>query len=340
MRAWLITLLCLGFVSQAFAAPGPGLVLPLNMDALLSISSRLGFADLYQASYVSKGFCALTGQAVKKFYTIRHKEKLYLNYTTILHELDALIQATGKGRGAAEATMDLMASPQFACIRSILEARFGYCIRFANGRLPEFNLLEPSLDILNDMHKVAALPYVLDQNSRCALSIAYIRELAGRGRVDLLNQLAFSGINYGGFRQLMSIPLPEAVVLMAAKCLQKNDPALQFSKTLGLVGLGDQAASLPENSLVPLFLMPYLYGESIVIPASCIFSFGLSASSISFWMYLMMKKREEAQGLVASVLQHGDSKTRHLASTFIETVSGNQLDGQEKDDYQALLTRF
>lgn len=77
---------------------------------------------------------------------------------------------------------------------------FGFCIRFANGRLPGFNLYEPSLNILNDIYKATVLPYFFDPNSSCGLWKAYICGLAERGRVDWLNRLGFLGINYSGFR--------------------------------------------------------------------------------------------------------------------------------------------
>ena len=49
------------------------------------------------------------------------------------------------------------------CIHSILEAQFGYCIRFIGKGLLEFGLKDVLLDILNDERRVSVLPYVLDQ---------------------------------------------------------------------------------------------------------------------------------------------------------------------------------
>lgn len=72
----------------------------------------------------------------------------------------------------------------------------------------------------------------------------------------------------------MSAPLLKVVGLMATKRPEKNDTALEFPRMPGLAGLEDQAASLPENSVVPQFRVPYLCEKSVGIPESCISALG------------------------------------------------------------------
>lgn len=263
-----------------------------------------------------------------------------LNYTIILHEFDTLIQDAGNVGEMSRINVILESSLPYECIKSILEAKFGYCIRYIEGNLPEFCLKDVYLDILDDERKVSVLPYVLDQMIYNYRWLYFISALLDRGRFELLSQLKFAKISDYYFMELMSIAVPEAVVMVATRSLEKNEPTMPLLSLLALAGFGPRVASSPEICRVPLFIVRYLHGKEAPIPKSFVFIDGLDKSSIPFWMYMLKKEPGEATKLLNLVLKHGDYKTQHLANAFRKTVSSSALEGPELDVYRAILSRF
>lgn len=338
--AWLLTLLCLLRVGLAFAAPGPSIEASLSRDVLLTVLLELEFADLYQVSCASKGLCPLANQAIRALYGIQLGGRAYLNYTSLLHEFDRLVRDGLYGKGTAEADGMPGVSPHCMCIQSILEAQFGCCIKHVKDRLPEFYLHDSSLDILNHRQKLSVLPYVVDQMASGQRWVHYIRGLAELGRFDLLDQVTFSKLNAHYFVWLMSVPLPEAVVAAAAKSLCENEPSSKLSGLIAWAVLADQTAALPESCQVPLYLLRYLHGNGARLPQSAVLVDGLEESSIPFWIYVSATEANGARELLELVLKHGDAGAKRLARVFLEPISSSDLEGPQRDVYQAVLTRF
>lgn len=341
MFAWLLTLFCLLSVGRPSKVVEPPTEILLNADVLLITFLKLGLADLYRISYVSRSFRGPADQAIRVLYCSQSGEKVYPNYTLLLRELDGLVECEGGNLGTvAEASTAPKAGLPLMCIQSMLEARFGYCIKYDGEGMPTFCLREVCLDILNDEKKVSVLPYILDQNSEHPQWIRFIYGLIELGRFDLLDQLTFPKIDTDGMHELASASVPDSVLVAASKSLQKNEPALHLAGLFALAESGNQNATLPENEAAPLFLLPYLCERNISIPKSCTFILGLDPSSLRFWMYILQDRVGKAQGMVSLVLEQGDTKAKYLVSVFSELVSVTGAQCYEMDVYQAMLIRF
>lgn len=339
MLAWLLALPCLLAASLELEAPRVSAAGALPRDIQTIIFSMAGLAALYQASCVSKEWCVLARLTIGSLYEIKHGGKAFWNYTTLLRELDALMQGAEEGQGVAEANAAPGASADFACIKSILEAQFGYCFKVVAGRLPEFRLKDASLDILNDEQRISVLPYCLDQQILKENWVHFIVGLVELGRFDLLEQVAFLKIGPVDFRRLMSVRLPESVILAASTSLQRNGPTLDLSNLLAYAGFGSRAAPLPDGCEVPLYLLRYLHEKSIPLPHNSVITYGLHGSAIPFWTYVLERGTEETAGLMELALEHSSGRAKRLLSMFYEPTSGADLDLPEGDVYQAVLIR-
>lgn len=341
MLAWLLTFVWLISASLVPTSLKLNSEIPLSVDVLMSILWRLGFADLYHASYASKGIRMLVDQAIRGRCCIQHDNKLYLNYTVLLHELDKMAQDVGEGLVVAEANKALEALPPFRCIQFMLEAEFGYCIVCTDESLPKYDLNDIAFDIVNDKKQVSLLPYVLDHNGKNYMIADWIHELVRLGRFDLLGHMTFEKIDLHLFQRLISIPLPESMLLAAVKGLQRNEPNSPLSSVLSLTIFGGQTAELPENCQVPLYLVAHMYGKGVAIPVSCTLIDGLHEASIGFWTRLLKRATGEFEVLLTLVLQQGDAGTKLLAKVFHEFVPRDQINrSQEMDVFQAMLIRF
>lgn len=339
MLVWLFVLPYLAAASLLAEAPKLALEMALPKDVLTTILLKIGFADLYQASYVSKGCRSLVDQFIRSFYGFQYGGKTFLNYTRILRDLDVLVQGIGKNAGIAEATGILNASAHFTCIRSMLEVRFGYCIRCDEDCLPTFYLPHCSLGILNVQSAVSVLPYLLDHAMGHHLWVGLLRGLVELERSDLLHQLTLAKIDEGCLRKLMSVSLPESVLLAAVGSLQRNEPASELSRLLALAESEDQAAAFPGECRMPLFVLHYLHMRGARIPERCIFINGSQESSVGFWMHLISTESRRRE-LVDMVLRHGDDDSKLLASVWHGAVSYQSLSAENADIFQAMLIRF
>lgn len=312
----------------------------LPKSVLMIILSKLELPDLHQVSRLSRCFRKLAGQDTRVPYGILHKGETYVDYTKVLYELDRLVQAAGTDKSVTEATTALMASPRFMRIKSILQAEFGYCIKYVEGRLTEFYLHGVSLDILNDERKIWAVPYVIDQDLDDFGGADLTEGLLDRARLDLVHRLKFSRISSHGFLGLMSIIVPESVLVTAARSLRKNEPASELAGWLSWAMFDEQPVSLPESGRIPLFLLPYLLRKNIPIADGQVLVDGLDESAMSFWGRLLTKPAEEASEILALVLKHGDDETKLIARAFYEPLSEDDYDIYYRDFYQAALIRF
>lgn len=332
MLVWLIALPCL---VAANLVPD---VLPA--DIMAAIFSIVGFTGLCSTSCVSKEFCQLAKQAIASFCSIQHDGGIYLNYTLILHELDAVVREVSEGHSIGMVSKALTSSPRFVCAQSVLRARFGYCIEFSAKRLPRFYHHDLSFDILNDKQRISVLPYVLDQTTDDSRWMYFIRGLAELGRLDLFQQVTFSNITSARFDKLMSVMLPESVMLTAAESLQRNEPGLELTSLFGFAASGGATICMPASCKIPLFALRYLHEKSVAIPQSCVLTNGLGEASISFWMYVLKIKVSEAEKLLQLVREQGDEGTRYLANTFCPPIFMDAPSLVERDVYQAMLIRF
>lgn len=340
MLAWSTALPCILLAGLSHAALRTSIEGTLPEDVLMAIMLKLDFANLCQASYLAKSFRTRGKQAILALYSTRYGNENFLNYTAILHELDALVQDTGESLGIVEAKKVLKASPHFLCIQRILEAEFGCCIRHGETQLPQFYYLDLVLDIIHHKRKALVLPYVLDQMSDRQLCLIVMEGLVEIGRFDLLAQLKFLKIDTAYFYLLMVISVPKSLVQTAAQCLQENEPKSKLAELLALAKCEDQASPWPEDWQVPLFLLCDLHEKNVPIPEKCVFINGLYEESIRFWMYMLGKGIDDATTLQGFVLKHGSNSTRQLARVFGEQVSTNGMSHSKKAMYQAMLIRF
>lgn len=342
MQRWSLVLLCLVSAGLASATLGADISTALTTDAWLLIFARLGFAGTFQASHVSKGFRRLAFLVIRTLYGIQHDGKGYLNYSKVLYDFDTLVRGAAKDATIAEANEVLKASTHFRHIQSVLQARFGYSIKFTEGCLPEFFLKEVHFDILEDLQRVSVLPYVLDQQLvRQSRWVYFIAGLAERGQFDLLGQLTFAKIDENYFYELMSVPLPKSVIMTAARSLQRNCPTSGLSEMLAWAVFGAQTAVLPEKCEIPLLFLRYLHENAIAVPAGCTFIYGLDRSAVGFWLFLMGREEVDFNELLKLILQHGDSQTKRLASAFYESVPfKSDVDCSEDLNYQTMLIHF
>lgn len=340
MLVWLIGVLFLGSASLASEAPESVFTRTLPGDVMMVILAKLEFGDLYQASYVSKGFRKLIDRAIEMLYGTRRHGRTHLSYTRILHELDRLVLDAKLGRSVAEANMAIGASPRFRGIRTVLEDQFGYCIRYSAADLPKFCLSGVYFDILNDEHKASVLPYVLDQDVDRMNWEHFIRGFIELERFDLLDQVTFSKMTSTCFHKLMSVTVPDSVLVRAAKALQRNEPASELASLLALTEWVPQTAQLPESCTIPIFLLLHLHDSNRLALETHILANGLDESSIPFWLSAFKKEAKEASKLWNLVLKHGDGKTRRLVSAFDGPASCDGMTASEKGAYQAMLIRL
>lgn len=332
MLFWLIALPCL---ISANLAPD---VLPA--DIMAAIFSIVGFTGLCSTSCVSRDFSQLSKQAIASFCSIRHDKSTYLNYTLILHELDAIVREVSEDHSVSEASKALRSSPHFMCAQSVLQAGFGYCIEFSAKHLPKFYHHDLSFDTLNDKQRISVLPYVLDQTADDSRWIHFVRGLAELGRLDLFQQVTFSRITSARFNKLMSVTLPESVMLTAAESLQRNEPDLELASLFDCAASGGETSHMPAGCRIPLFALKYLHEKSVAIPQSCVLTNGLDDASISFWVYVLKIEASEAERLLRLVREQGDEGTKYLANTFYPPTFMHVPSLLERDVYQAMLIRF
>lgn len=342
MLAWIRTLPCLISSILVLTAPQSGVNKGLVQDVRMLIFEKLEFADLYQASYVSEGFRVWADEAIMSLYVIRHGGKAYLNYTSIIHELNSLFADIRMRNLRDMDTAVFNDLPHVSCVRSILEPHFGRCINYNRFNEVCFNEGKVSVHILSDPQKITALPYILDFNFYDSAWIHLIRGLAELKRFDLLGKMAFRKIYKLRFCELMSVSLPGHVLMTAAKSFQAESPGSKLAKLLAFAESGSQAALalLPRDYKPPLLILRYIYEKGIPVPENWIFTDGLKESSLSFWMYVLNSGAEEASNLLGLVLNHGDDKSKYLALAFYELVSPRRLKSGKRDVYQAMLIRF
>lgn len=257
---------------------------------------------------MSRGFQAAAIQISQALYGVQYAGKVYPNYSAIIHELNALLKGAGKDGSIAEASMALTTFPQLLYIRSVLEAEFGYCIEYSKKSLPKFDLDNIHFDILNDQRKITVLPYILDQMIRGSHWINFIRGLLEHGRLDLLSQLKFQKITAKYFKKLESSVVPQAVLLAAAKSVQRNESASALTRLLAFAEFGPQMTTLPEHCQVPLFIFRHLCEKQLSITQNCVFTLGLIEVAIPFWMYVLEMKVTEGKELRRYVSKQGDEK--------------------------------
>lgn len=340
MLAWLVALpcfVCASWITGALQAE-PGAVLP--KEVLLAILSDIGIADLLQAFAVSKSFCVLARQVVKTLYGIQHNGVIYLNQTKLLYRLDMLLLGAGTCDCMAKARKALQASTEFVCIESMLRAKVGYCIKYADKGLPKFCVQGTLLSGLEDERMLSALPYIIDHSSSDSEWIYLIRGLVDRGHHATLAQLTFANISTGRFYKLMSVAAPEALISAARKALQRAEPTSGLSILLSGAGPGHGAAPWPRSGEVPLFILRDLHEKSVSIPEGLLFVDGLCESSMRFWIYVLGKEVNEAEELLRLVLEHGADEAKCLASAFFGPVPSRVSRYPGRDVLQAVLTRM
>lgn len=230
--------------------------LALKVDVVLTTLEDMGLGDLEQALCVTSDFREAVAGVMETVYGLEHAGKIFLNYTTILYELDAVVQGIAEKASLVEAEAILGGSRRFQCLRRILEAEFSVCLDYVEG-LPRFSPKHALLDILYDEKKVSALPYLLDHADHSFYWVHCIQGLAELGRSDLLELVTFSDIWEEEFRKLLGIPLPEFIVRHGAKVFCASEPDQALSRLLAFAVLDREGASILDGP-VPLFALPYL----------------------------------------------------------------------------------
>lgn len=340
MLALLLVVPYVVFASLASGAPESKPEMAWPEDVLMTVFAQAGIAALLQGSRASSNWHRVANQAITALYGIQHGGETHLNYTKVFHEHDALVHSLINEGTETAASMGLEGSPEYLWVRSIIRARFGHCIKYSKGRLPQLDIVEFSLDILNDRQRISAVPYLLDRDVDSRHWIYLIRGLVELGRFDLLDQLSFARIGISHFYKLASLMLPKGIIQRAAEALRKNEACVELGNLVALATPGDHAVSLSDECEVPLLFFRYLHEQGVSLPESCVLTDGLEASSIPFWMYVLQKEARKVEQLLGLVLKHGDTQSKFLANAFYGPVSDFDLLHREKDVYRAMLIHF
>lgn len=314
------------------------MIVPAEMWTAILL--KLGFADLYQTSYVSKNLREWADHVVKKCYINRNNKTGCLNYSAVLRELDVLVRDSIRDNDIVKANGALRSSPHFGCIKSVLEAEFGYCIRYCKEHLPRFDAGEVHVHIVNDAQKISAVPYIIDNMLKDPRLLYFIQGLVELDRPDLFNQMTFSKIDSRRFHTLMSVLLPEPARIAAVKSMLENKPKSKLSQLFACLEPGTQICPLAQDCMLPLFVLPYMHAHKIAVPEKGTLIGGLDEAALSFWTHVLGSSKEHATELLNLVLQYGDAESRRMAGALYEPTSADGLENSEQDVYQAVLIRF
>lgn len=195
-------------------------------------------------------------EALSRFYTVKVNGKSYPHYDKILREFHALVQGAGKAGAVTEAYASLNGSLEYACIKSFLEANFGYCIRHEEEELPKFFLIDFSVDILDDDRMSLLLPYLLDYQIEVGpMWLSFITSLVEHGRDDLLAQVGFQNIQPAMLFRLIAAKVPKAIIngiLSSSSGVLFDARSLQY---FSLAGYGDLSVENDPNRILPLCIL-------------------------------------------------------------------------------------
>lgn len=205
---------------------------PVHNELVRLVLANLEVSDHYQMLFVSRAFRELMLPVVEPFCSIAPDGRTYLNYTKILYKFDEIVADAAKDATVAEAQKALRISSDFMCLQAVLEAEFGYCIKYGYGEqqtLPQFHLRSNFWRrAAENEHTISVLPYIINKHpynhQEC------INVMAKQKRFDLLRQLTFMEIDSYNFYRLMSVFLPKSVIQTAAKSLQENEPNSELSE--------------------------------------------------------------------------------------------------------------
>lgn len=315
-------------------------IMILPAELWITVLLELGFADLCQTSYASKYLRKLADQAIKAGYIIRNNQTEHLNYSAVLRELEILVRDSTADNDIAKANGALRSSPHFGCIKYVLEAEFGYCLKFGKRHLPKFDAGEVHAHILNDACKISAVPFIIDHMLKDSRLIYFIQGLVGLERPDLLNQMTFSKIDSRRFHKLMGVLLPEPARIAAVKSMLENRPKSKLSQLFTFLEPETQISSLPQDCMLPLFVLPYMHAHKIAVPETGTLIEGLDEAALSFWTHVLRSSKEHAAELLNLVLQYGDVESKRMAGALYGPTSADGLQSSEQDIYQAVLIRF
>lgn len=322
---------------QPPAAPRADTKVALPLEGLLrQIADHFNITDVSEGLKASGSFHDAVHHAVKSFYSYEYDGVAYPDYTKMAYSLGELLTGKAYTTYRFKLVTANLSLPSYICVKSVLEAEFGYCFDLATSPA-QLTLSGRVFDLANDRNKISIVPYLFDDEVRDHMLISCVRRLVKLKRFDILGQLRFPWISEEIFEELMSVPLPDSVVETAARSLCRRQPNSKLGKLLDMCGFGINLHELPENCELPLFLVKYCCERNIRIPESCVFTKTLDASSISFWFYLLKKKNRAAKRLLGRVLHKGDHSIQCLADIFSKKVNEITFEQPKPAFYQALV---
>lgn len=251
-----------------------------------------------------------------------------------------VVQDAGRDVAVAEAYNALEHSDRFKCIRFILEAQFGYCIKSSDTMLPVFAFQKLTFDSLLDDDKIFVLPYTLGHDGLSNEWVRFAHGLVLLQRFDLIEQLAFEKISSFQFDVLMNILPVDLASKAAARLLQKDDHPFSLPLLRALAALEDWEVTMPENFQAPLYFLRHLHEKNVEVPDGCVFAAELSIPCIFFWTYMFKKEAMEVKYLLNLILNFGNNKTKHLVRALYSATLEAGLKPAEQDMHQAIIFRL
>lgn len=228
-------------------------------DLLMGIFPNIGFAGLRSTYAVSQYFKEVARLALGALYGIKCGGRIYLYYATIICKFNALQAHAFEGQTTAAAISALQGCQHYMDMKDALEAEFGFCLQHGRTGL-WFSPRLTWLEMLDDVRKTSALPYLLGGDSYSPEWVYCIQAMANLRRFDLLGLLTFPGIEEKHFYALASVPLPAFIVRAAARSLQRQRPDLALSELLAFAVLQNGDARVPKGH-VPLFILQYMHKD-------------------------------------------------------------------------------
>lgn len=238
----------------------------------------------------------------------------------------------------SEAYVILNESPEYAYLKSFLEANFGHCIRHKERELPELFLYNLSVDILNDDRMSLLLPYLLDHQIEVGpIWLSFVTSLVERGRDDLLAQTGFQNIQSGQLARLIAAKVPKAVIDRIIDSPNGRNFDVADLEYFSLVGYGNWPVSNNPLRALPLCILWSSQKQRLPVPEHGVIVNGTVPWSLPFWMDLF---NSDSQDMLKLVQAKGDSSIKLILNLMNRVYAVSHSNDKALDAYQAILTHL
>lgn len=309
------------------------------------IIRNLEIGDLGSSLFVSQAFGKVAHQIFLAHYGIQHDGIVRLNFTSLARRLDAVARnafdegyetTQSKAQALLKGQRLLDESREYACLKSLLESKFGHCIAHKAGQAPCFHLDSWSLDIFDDGDWISLVPHLLSESNPDWPE--FYRGLCGlveRERVDLVKLIELhSRRPIAVLSTLLGAKVPRDVIkhmhlVFNTRRLQEEDRNL-----MALLGYELPLVSSNLVQKVPIVALWSLQQNGLVLPQCHHVCDGLSVAAIPFWIDFFKNKPDKMLELLQ---EKGDESVQKVLKSLEEQVGISTIDRAHRDVYQALL---